>query len=104
MKAINQFKAPADLGHTRGDECQAAAQGGTTNVIDPLRALEACAIEVSLAAAPSRIDQAPRTVSKFSLRICMCGPTLSGKSEQAIRLAERYRLKVGWLCCLKERW
>lgn len=51
-------------------------------------------IETALAANPLPPPQPPPTVPAFSLRICMCGRTLTGKSEQAIRLADRYCLKV----------
>ncbi len=51
-------------------------------------------IDTVLAANPLPPPQPPPTVPAFSLRICMCGRTLTGKSEQALRLAERYCLKV----------
>ncbi|CAN0076746.1 unnamed protein product [Scytosiphon promiscuus] len=64
------------------------------NTADPLHGLGECVIETTLAADPLPLPQPPPEVPKFSLRICMCGRTLTGKSEQAIRLAERYCLKV----------
>lgn len=64
------------------------------NATNPLHGLGECVIETNIAANPLPLPQPPPTVPMFSLRICMCGRTLTGKSEQAIRLADRYCLKV----------
>lgn len=64
------------------------------NTVNPLHGLGECVIETTLAANPLPPPQPPPTVPAFSLRICMCGRALTGKSEQAIRLADRYCLKV----------
>ena len=71
-----------------------AADGNILNTANPLHALGECVIETSLAANPLRAPEPPPAVPKFSMRLCMCGKTLTGKSEQAIRLADRYCLKV----------
>ncbi|CAM9137868.1 unnamed protein product [Ectocarpus sp. 4 AP-2014] len=71
--------------------------GGEENVLNtanPLHGLGECVIETALAANPLPPPRPPPDVPTFSLRICMCGRTLTGKSEQAIRLADRYCLKV----------
>eukprot|EP00752_Nemacystus_decipiens_P002219 g2107.t3 len=71
-----------------------AGEGSILNTINPLHALGECVIETSLEAIPLPPPEPHPTVPTFSLRICMCGRTLTGKSEQAIRLADRYCLKV----------
>lgn len=71
-----------------------AGENNILNTINPLHGLGECVIETTLAANPLPTPQPPPTVPTFSLRICMCGRTLTGKSEQAIRLADRYGLKV----------
>lgn len=57
-------------------------------------ALGECIIETRLAANPLPPPPPPPMVPRFGLRICICGNTFTGKSEQAIRLADRYCLKV----------
>lgn len=64
------------------------------NTTNPLHALGECVVETALAAHPLQAPEPPPAIPKFSMRICMCGRTLTGKSEQAIRLADRYCLKV----------
>ena len=71
-----------------------AGEDSILNTINPLHGLGECVIETTLAANPLPPPQPPPDVPTFSLRICMCGRTLTGKSEQAIRLADRYCLKV----------
>eukprot|EP00903_Cladosiphon_okamuranus_P015252 g14094.t3 len=71
-----------------------ASENTILNTRNPLHGLGECVIETTLAANPLPPPQPPPTVPTFSLRICMCGRTLTGKSEQAIRLANRYCLKV----------
>lgn len=73
---------------------QVTAEGNFLATANPLHALGECVIETSLLANPLPTPKPPPDVPKFSLRICMCGRTLAGKSEQAIRLADRYCLKV----------
>lgn len=72
---------------------------GNTQVVLGIRdaayhALGECVIETRLAANPLSPPPPPPMVPRFSLRICICGNTFTGKSEQAIRLADRYCLKV----------
>ncbi|CAM9180110.1 unnamed protein product, partial [Hapterophycus canaliculatus] len=75
--------------------CSSAAGGNDPlNTVNPLHGLGECVIETTLVADPLPLPQPPPDIPAFSLRICMCGRTLTGKSEQAIRLAERYCLKV----------
>eukprot|EP00953_Heterococcus_sp_UTEX-ZZ885_P038167 19596-Heterococcus_DN1.PRE.2 len=66
----------------------------TTAVVAPVHILGETIIEVRLAAEPMPPLQQPPAIPLFGLRICMCGPTFTGKSEQSLRLAERYGLKV----------
>lgn len=72
----------------------AASSRGIPATADPVHALGECVIDVNLAANPLPASEAPPAVPRFNLRICLCGSILAGKSEQAIRLAERYCLKV----------
>ena len=51
-------------------------------------------VEARLAAFPLAAPAPPPDVPKFPLRVCLCGRSFSGKSEQAWRLADRYALKV----------
>jgi adenylate kinase family enzyme len=65
-----------------------------TTVTAPEHILGETIIEVRLAAEPMPPLQQPPAIPVFGLRICMCGPSFTGKSEQSLRLAERYGLKV----------
>lgn len=81
----------------QSDSTEHVGTVGDDNVLstaNPLHALGECVIETSLAANSLRAPEPPPAVPKFSMRLCMCGKTLTGKSEQAIRLADRYCLKV----------
>lgn len=73
---------------------QAVTTGNVLGTDNPLHGLGECVVEVSVAAYPLSAPLPPPAIPKFSLRICMCGKTLTGKSEQAIRLGDRYCLKV----------
>ncbi|CAB1113052.1 unnamed protein product [Ectocarpus sp. CCAP 1310/34] len=75
----------------------ASGEENVLNTANPLHGLGECVIETALAANPLPPPRPPPDVPTFSLRICMCGRTLTGKSEQAIRLADRYCLKVSLL-------
>ncbi|CAM9201758.1 unnamed protein product [Ectocarpus fasciculatus] len=80
-----------------GPSAPSSIAGGEGNALDtanPFHGLGECVIETALAANPLPPPRPPPDVPTFSLRICMCGRTLTGKSEQAIRLADRYCLKV----------
>jgi adenylate kinase family enzyme len=71
-----------------------ATTSHTTAVVAPAHILGETIIEVRLAAEPMAPQQQPPAIPIFGLRICMCGPTFTGKSEQSLRLAERFGLKM----------
>ncbi|CAM9266802.1 unnamed protein product, partial [Chrysoparadoxa australica] len=47
-----------------------------------------------LANEPLPSPPAAPDVPRFELQLCLCGPTFTGKTEQALRLAQRYQLEV----------
>ncbi|CAM9093241.1 unnamed protein product, partial [Laminaria digitata] len=96
---VNEGQADATklLAQSDSTELVVGVAAGDDNVLktaNPLHALGECVIETTLAANPLLAPEPPPVVPKFSMRLCMCGRTFTGKSEQAIRLADRYCLKV----------
>ncbi|KAJ1460656.1 hypothetical protein M885DRAFT_508756 [Pelagophyceae sp. CCMP2097] len=77
----------------RAEEAYGRAASLPGNFVEHL--LGECVVEVRLAArlasdAPAEAER-PRM---FPLRLALCGPSFSGKSEQAARIADRFRVKV----------
>ena len=60
----------------------------------PYYALGEVVINARLVAEPLPEPPPPPVVPKFDMRLCFCGKSFSGKSEQAYLIADRYSLKA----------
>ncbi|KAG5184931.1 hypothetical protein JKP88DRAFT_313477 [Tribonema minus] len=79
---------------SRPRPASAQAARSVLSAVPPCYALGEAIIESRIIAEPLPQPPPPPDVPEFPVRVCMCGPTFTGKSEQALRLAQRHGLKV----------